>query len=161
MSCLTKWDGEEDTEESPQTKNQPKKARTELEMAPTMEAAGAIGKGIGELERAILWWLDQLNAHLATLVELKVEEVWGPRADSDLGADDIRDELMVLKARSMDKEKEVMRKRWAERKKDKKRAKAARETEGQGGREGKGGAGARGAFRGVRSQRERQTPWYK
>ena len=123
--------------------------------------SGAIGKGIGELGRAILWWLDQLNAHLATLVELKVEEVWGPRADSDLGADDIRDELMVLKARSMDKEKEVMRKRWAERKKDKKRAKAARETEGQGGREGKGGAGARGAFRGVRSQRERQTPWYK
>ena len=129
-------------------------------MALTMEEAGAIGKGIGELGRAILWWLDQLNAHLATLIELRVEEVWGPRVDSDLGVDDIRDELMVLKVQSMDKEKEVMRKRWAERKKDEKRAKAARETEGQGGREGKGGAGARGAFRGVRSQRERQTPWY-
>ena len=66
---------------------------------------------IGKLGRAILWWLDQLNAHLAMLVELRVEEVWGPRVYSDLGVDDIRDELMALKVQSMDKEKEVIRKR--------------------------------------------------
>ena len=94
-----------------------------------MEEAGAINEGIGELGRAILWQLDQLNAHLAALVELRVEKVWGPRADSDSGADEVRDELVALKAWSTDKEKEVMRKRWAERKKDQKRAKAAREAE--------------------------------
>ena len=85
-------------EGSPQGKKQPKKARTESEVAPTMEEAGAIGKGIGELGRAILWRLDQLNTHLATLVELRMEEVWGPRADSDLGADKVRDDLVALKA---------------------------------------------------------------
>ena len=40
-----------------------------------MEEAGAIGEDIGELGRVILWRLDQLNAHLATLVELGVEDV--------------------------------------------------------------------------------------
>ena len=116
-------------EGSPQGKKKPKKARMESEAAPTVEEAGAIRKGIGELGRAILWWLDQLNAHLAALVELRVEEVWGPRVDSDSGADEVGDELVALKARSTDKEKEVMRKRWAERKKDQKRAKAVREAE--------------------------------
>ena len=116
-------------EGSPQGKKKPKKARMESEAAPTVEEAGAIRKGIGELGRAILWRLDQLNAHLAALIELRAEEVWGPGADSDSGADEVRVELVVLKARSMDKEKEVMRKRWAERKKDQKRAKAAREAE--------------------------------
>ena len=107
-------------EGSPQGKKKPKKARTESEAAPTMEEAGAIRKGIGELGRAILWRLDQLNAHLATLVELRAEEVWGPGADSDSGADEVGVELVVLKVQSMDKEKEVMRKRWVERKKDRK-----------------------------------------
>ena len=116
-------------EGSPQGKKKPKKARTESEAAPTVEEAGAIRKGIGELGRVILWRLDQLNAHLATLVELRAEEVWGPGADSDSGADEVGVELVVLKAQSMDKEKEVMRKRWVERKKDQKRAKAVREAE--------------------------------
>ena len=116
-------------EGSPQGKKQPKKARMESEVALTVKEAGAIGKGIGELGRAILWQLDQLNTHLAVLVELRVEEVWGPGADSDLGADEVRDELIALKAGSTDKEKEVMKKRWSDRKKDKKRAKAAREAE--------------------------------
>ena len=116
-------------EGSPQGKKKPKKARTESEAAPTVEEVGAIGKGISELGRAILWQLDRLNAHLAALVELRVEEVWEPGADSDSGADKVGDELVALKARSTDKEKEVMRKRWAERKKDQKRAKAAREAE--------------------------------
>ena len=116
-------------EGSPQEKKQPKKARTASEVAPTMEEAGAIRKGIGELGRAILWWLDQLNAHLAMLIELRADEVWGPGADLDLGADEVRDELITLKAWSTDKEKEVMKKRWLERKKDEKRAKAAREAE--------------------------------
>ena len=101
----------------------------ESEVAPTMEAVGAIGEGIGELGRAILWRLDHLNTHLAALVELRAEEVWGPGADSDSGADEVGDELIALKARSTEKKKEVMRKRWAERKKDKRRAKAAREAE--------------------------------
>ena len=52
-----------------------------------MEEAGAIREGIGELGRAILWQLDQLNTHLAALVELRAEEVWGPGADSDSGAE--------------------------------------------------------------------------
>ena len=116
-------------EGSPQGKKKPKKARTESEAAPTVEEAGAIREGIGELGRAILWQLDQLNAHLAALVELRAEEVWGPGADSDSGVDEVGDELVALKARSTDKEKEVMRKRWAERKKDERRAKAAREAE--------------------------------
>ena len=116
-------------EGSPQGKKQPKKARMESEVAPTMEAVGAIREGVGELGRAILWRLDHLNTHLAALIELRAEEVWGPRADSDSGADEVRDELIVLKAQSTEKEKEVMRKRWAERKKDKRRAKAAREAE--------------------------------
>ena len=116
-------------EGSPQGKKQLKKARTELEVAPTVEEAGAIGEGISELGRVILWWLDQLNAHLTALIELRAEEVWGPRADSDSGVVKVGDELVALKARSTDKEKEVMRKRWAERKKDQKRAKAAREAE--------------------------------
>ena len=100
----TKGNREEDVpkkrvaEGSPQGKKQPKKARTESEVAPTMEEAGAIGKGIGELGRAILWRLDQLNMHLAMLVELRMEEVWGPRADSDSGADKVRDDLVALKA---------------------------------------------------------------
>ena len=51
-------------------------------MAPNVEAAGG---SIGELGRAILWRLDQLNSHLAALVELRAEEVWGPRVDSDSG----------------------------------------------------------------------------
>ena len=57
----TKGDGEEDTlkkrvaEESPQGKKQPKKARMELEVALSMEAAGG---SISELERVILWRLD-------------------------------------------------------------------------------------------------------
>ena len=48
----TKWDGEEDmpkkrvVEEFPQGKKQPKKARTELEMALTVEAAEAIGEAL-------------------------------------------------------------------------------------------------------------------
>ena len=116
-------------EGSPQGKKKPKKARMESEAAPTVEEAGAIGEGIGELGRAILWRLDQLNTHLTVLIELRAEEVWGPGADSDSGADKVGDELVALKARSTDKEKEVMRKRWAERKKDKRRAKAAREAE--------------------------------
>ena len=95
-------------EGSPQGKKKPKKARTESEAAPTVEEAVAIGEGIGEL---------------------RAEEVWGPGADSDSGADEVGDELVALKARSTDKEKEVMRKRWAERKKDERRAKAAREAE--------------------------------
>ena len=115
-------------EGSPQGKKQLKKERMELEVALTMEEVGAIGKGIGELGRAILWRLDQLNAHLAALIELRVEEVWGPRADSDSGVEEVGDELIALKARSMDKEKEVMKKRWSERKKDEKRAKATREA---------------------------------
>ena len=79
----TKGDGEKDTpkkraaEGSPQGKKQPKKARTESEVALTVEEVGAIRKGIGELGRAILWRLDQLNAHLAVLIELRAEEVWG------------------------------------------------------------------------------------
>ena len=119
-------------EGSPQGKKQLKKARMELEAAPTVEESGAIGEGIGELGRVILWRLDQLNTHLAALVELRAEEIWGPGADLDSGADEVRDELVALKARSTDKEKEVMRKRWAERKKDQKRAKATREAKGAG-----------------------------
>ena len=80
-------------EGSPQGKKQPKKVRMESEVAPTVEEAGAIRKGIGELGRAILWRLDQLNTHLTVLVELRAEEVWGPGAGST------------------DKEKEVMKKR--------------------------------------------------
>ena len=76
-----------------------------------MEEAGAIGEGIGELGRTILWRLDQLNAHLAALVELRAEEVWGPGADSDSGADEVGDELVALKVWSTNKEKEAMRKR--------------------------------------------------
>ena len=116
-------------EGSPQGKKQLKMARTELEVAPTVEEAGAIGEGISELGRVILWWLDQLNAHLTALIELRAEEVWGPRADSDSGVVKVGDELVVLKAWSMDKKKEVMRKRWAERKKDQKKVKATREAE--------------------------------
>ena len=101
-------------EEFPQGKKQPKKARTESEVALTMEAGGTIGEGIGELERVILWWPDQLNAHLAMLVELRAEQVWGPGADSDSRADNVRDKLIVLKVQSMDKEKDVIKKRWAE-----------------------------------------------
>ena len=63
------------------------------------------------------------------LIELRAEEVWVPRVDSDLGADEVGDELQVLKPHSKDKEKEVMKKRWVERKKDEKRAKAMREAE--------------------------------
>ena len=63
------------------------------------------------------------------LVELRAEEVWGPRVDLDSEVDKVRDELIALKVQSTDKEKEVMRKRWAERKKDEKRVKAAREAE--------------------------------
>ena len=43
--------------------------------------------------------------------------------------DKVGDELQTLKLCSMDKEKEVMKKRWAEQKKDEKRVKAAGEAE--------------------------------
>ena len=149
-------------EGSPQGKKQLKKARTESEVAPTVEEVGAIRKGIGELGRAILWRLDQLNAHLATLVELRAEEVWGPGADSDSEVDEVGDELIVLKARSTDKEKEVMKKRWSERKKDKKRAKAVREAEkAKGAEKAKEGGCRRKLWRSWRSWRKRQTPWCK
>ena len=149
-------------EGSPEGKKQPKKARTESEVAPAVEEAGAIGEGIGELGRAILWRLDQLNAHLATLVELRAEEVWGPGADSDSEVDEVGDELIVLKARSTDKEKEVMKKRWSERKKDKKRAKAVREAEkAKGAEKAKEGGCRRKLWRSWRSWRKRQTPWCK
>ena len=109
--CRRKWAAEE----SPKGKKG-KKAQTEPEAGLSRGAAlkglqvsSKVVENLSDLMRGLLWWLDHQNAHLAQLVQLKVDEVWRAETSDGEGSDnEIECELAQLDAEKAEEQREEM-----------------------------------------------------